>query len=153
VTTFVTGGTGFIGSAVVAALVAAGEPVQALTRSSHSAAAVRRLGAEPVPGDLIAPGDWQRQVRAAGRVVHAAQPATFGGRLTAKVGQRYRADRLVQDRALLDALDPTSRLVYLSGNSYFGQTGPDTARHPTVLSRQVDLGCSLGRSVVGRLAG
>src|SRR5674536_287236 len=41
VTTFVTGGTGFIGSAVVAALVAAGEPVQALTRSSHSAAAVR----------------------------------------------------------------------------------------------------------------
>jgi len=132
VTTFVTGGTGFIGSAVVAALVAAGEPVQALTRSSHSAAAVRQLGAEPVPGDLVAPGDWQRQVRAAGRVVHAAQPATFGGRLTAKVGQRYRADRLVQDRALLDALDPTSRLVYLSGNSYFGQTGPDTARDETM---------------------
>ena len=31
--------------------------------------------------------------------------------------------------------------------------GVHAARHPTVLSRQVDLGCSLGRSVVERLAG
>jgi nucleoside-diphosphate-sugar epimerase len=49
---FVTGGSGFIGGALVRRLVAAGTTVKALARSDESAAAVEALGAEPVMGDL-----------------------------------------------------------------------------------------------------
>ena len=49
---FVTGGSGFIGGALVRRLVAEGTSVRALARSDSSAAAVEALGAEPVRGDL-----------------------------------------------------------------------------------------------------
>ena len=49
---FVTGGSGFIGGALVRRLVADGWTVHALARSDASADAVRERGAEPVRGDL-----------------------------------------------------------------------------------------------------
>jgi nucleoside-diphosphate-sugar epimerase len=49
---FVTGGSGFIGGALVRRLVADGWKVRALARSDASADAVRERGAEPVRGDL-----------------------------------------------------------------------------------------------------
>ena len=49
---FVTGGSGFIGGALVRRLVAEGWIVRALARSDASADAVRERGAEPVRGDL-----------------------------------------------------------------------------------------------------
>src|SRR5436305_8175291 len=49
---FVTGGTGLIGSAVVAELLGNGHTVLALTRSDASAAAAERAGAESVRGGL-----------------------------------------------------------------------------------------------------
>jgi nucleoside-diphosphate-sugar epimerase len=49
---FVTGGSGFIGGALVRRLVADGWTVRALARSEASADAVRERGAEPVRGDL-----------------------------------------------------------------------------------------------------
>jgi len=52
-TAFVTGGSGFVGGAVIRALVADGHPVRALARSDTAAATVRGLGAEPVAGELL----------------------------------------------------------------------------------------------------
>jgi nucleoside-diphosphate-sugar epimerase len=49
---FVTGGSGFIGGALIERLVAEGRPVQALARSDAAAAKVEALGAEAVRGDL-----------------------------------------------------------------------------------------------------
>jgi nucleoside-diphosphate-sugar epimerase len=51
-TAFVTGGSGFIGGALVRRLVAEGSAVKALARSERSATAVEALGADPVRGDL-----------------------------------------------------------------------------------------------------
>jgi dihydroflavonol-4-reductase len=50
---FVTGGSGIVGRAVVRRLVAEGREVRALARSETAAAAVRGLGAAPVPGDVL----------------------------------------------------------------------------------------------------
>jgi nucleoside-diphosphate-sugar epimerase len=49
---FVTGGTGLIGSAVVAELIGNGHSVLALTRSDASALAAETAGAEPIRGSL-----------------------------------------------------------------------------------------------------
>lgn len=49
---FVTGGSGFVGKRLIAALVGKGIAVRALARSDSAEAAVRGVGAEPVRGDL-----------------------------------------------------------------------------------------------------
>src|SRR5439155_10653935 len=49
---FVTGGSGFIGGALIRRLVAEGWSVKALARSERSAAVVSERGAQPMLGDL-----------------------------------------------------------------------------------------------------
>jgi nucleoside-diphosphate-sugar epimerase len=49
---FVTGGAGFLGSAVVSRLLARGDDVVALARSDEAATQLNRLGARPVRGDI-----------------------------------------------------------------------------------------------------
>lgn len=49
---FMTGASGWIGSAAVPELLAAGHRVSGLARSDSSAAALRAAGVDPVPGDL-----------------------------------------------------------------------------------------------------
>jgi nucleoside-diphosphate-sugar epimerase len=49
---FVTGGSGFVGGALIERLRREGWDVRALARSERAAARVRELGAEPVMGDL-----------------------------------------------------------------------------------------------------
>ena len=51
-TAFVTGGSGFVGGALIERLRSEGWDVRALARSERAAARVRELGAEPAMGDL-----------------------------------------------------------------------------------------------------
>lgn len=51
-TTFVTGGSGFIGGRLIERLVAEGHTVRALARSDAAATKVTQRGADPVSGDL-----------------------------------------------------------------------------------------------------
>jgi nucleoside-diphosphate-sugar epimerase len=69
---FLTGGTGYIGSAVLDALVKSGHHVDALVRTSEGASRVQARGATPVLGDVMQPASWRDAAAAADGAIHAA---------------------------------------------------------------------------------
>jgi nucleoside-diphosphate-sugar epimerase len=69
---FITGGTGLIGSAVVAELLSHGHTVLALARSASSETALQTVGAEAVRGDLADPGTLRAGAAKADGVIHLA---------------------------------------------------------------------------------
>lgn len=69
---FLTGGTGYIGSAVLDALVKSGHHVDALVRNSEGASRVQARGATPVLGDVMQPASWRDAAAAADGAIHAA---------------------------------------------------------------------------------
>jgi nucleoside-diphosphate-sugar epimerase len=71
-TVFVTGGSGFVGGAVLDALSERGETVRALARSEAAAATVAARGAVPVRGDVNDLDALTAGMRGAELVVHAA---------------------------------------------------------------------------------
>ena len=78
---FVTGGTGFIGSRLVRRLIAEGHTVRVLARSAEKARALFDDEAEIIPGDLDDADALARGCRGADRVFHlAAQVGDFGPR-------------------------------------------------------------------------
>ncbi|MFF0713864.1 SDR family oxidoreductase [Streptomyces bauhiniae] len=69
---FVTGATGFIGSAVVPELIGAGHEVVGLARSDDGAAALKEAGAEVFRGSLDDPEGLARAADGADGVIHLA---------------------------------------------------------------------------------
>jgi nucleoside-diphosphate-sugar epimerase len=69
---FVTGGSGFVGTALIRRLAADGWTVRALARSPEAEAKVRQAGAEAVRGDLLDAGALERGARGADVAFHAA---------------------------------------------------------------------------------
>jgi nucleoside-diphosphate-sugar epimerase len=118
VTVLVTGGSGLVGSHVVEALRAAGERVRALVREP-ARAAVERLGAEPVVGDVTDAETWRRAARGVDAIVHTAaivtQPVSLERYLAVNVGgTRLAAEAASRARA---------RLVHVSSVAVYGRTG------------------------------
>jgi dihydroflavonol-4-reductase len=79
-TAFVTGGTGFIGSRLIALLVARGVDVRALARSQAGMEKVKGLGANPVQGDVTEPGSMKEAMRGCEVVFHVAAMYEIGAR-------------------------------------------------------------------------
>lgn len=69
---FLTGATGFIGSAVATQLIAAGYKVTGLTRSQQGAEALAASGIEPYFGDMTELQSLWRGVLASDAVIHTA---------------------------------------------------------------------------------
>ena len=110
---FITGGTGLIGSAVIAELITAGHSVTALTRSEASAAKAQAAGAENATGTLTDFDVLREQATRADGVIHLA----FGNDFSSPEAL---ADNIADETAALetlgDALLGTGKpLVVVSG--------------------------------------
>ena len=71
-TTLVTGATGFVGSAVLRALIRRGEPVRALVRRSSSLRLLEGLPVQIVTGDLDEPASCRGALRGCDALFHVA---------------------------------------------------------------------------------
>ena len=128
--TFITGGTGLIGSHLARELLARGDQVVVLTRSKERASRQPILaGAQLVEGDPNEPGDWQREVDGCDAVVHFAGQNIFGKRWNQEIKQEIRESRLKSTAQVVEAIRRSSKRpdVFVSGSAigYYGPCGDE----------------------------
>jgi nucleoside-diphosphate-sugar epimerase len=155
---FVAGGSGAIGVPLVRALVKAGHPVTALTRSPDKEPALRALGAAPAVADAL-------DAAALKRAVLAARPTHVIHQLTAlpKDGVRKASDlaptnrlRIEGTRNLLDAAIAAGATRFIAG-SFAPLQGVDADAAPEVREGRAAVesmeGQTLEASRAGRIEG
>ena len=115
---FLTGATGYIGSAVVDALQKSGHSVTGLARSDAAAEKLRERGCEVHRGDLQNPQTLAAGARAADATIHTASTSdTRSGQLEPPAV-----------RAMLDAVEGSDQpFIYTSGVWVLGDTGDEPA--------------------------
>src|SRR6201995_2894266 len=127
---FVTGGTGLIGSAIVAELLGHGHTVLALARSGSSAATLQTEGAESIRGDLADLGTLRAGAAKADGGIHLAFATDFSrpAALAAAVAEEGSA---LAD--LSEELTGTGRpLITVSGTPYVpGRASTEADSLPT----------------------
>jgi dihydroflavonol-4-reductase len=69
---FLTGATGFVGGALLERLLSDGIEVRALVRTEEAADQIEKLGAIPVPGDLLGDADLAPAMSGCNLIFHAA---------------------------------------------------------------------------------
>jgi nucleoside-diphosphate-sugar epimerase len=109
---FVTGATGFIGSAVVHELLGAGHEVLGLARSDHAAAAVAAAGATVHRGDISDLDSLRRGAAASDGVVLTA----FNHDFTVSRVEASAADRLAVE-AMAEVLVGTDRPIIITSGT------------------------------------
>ena len=120
---FLTGATGYIGGAVLDALVRAGHDVTALVRTSEKAKGVAKRGAHPVIGNLADPESFKGAAEAQDGYIHTAFDYSASGGPA--------VDRLAIDALIAAAKRPRTSggasthrrfVIYTSGVWVLGKT-------------------------------
>ncbi|WP_428267922.1 TIGR01777 family oxidoreductase [Haliangium sp.] len=122
---FITGGTGFIGKALVAALRTRGDRAIVVTRDVSRARRTLGEGIELVEGDPSLGRGWQAQVAGVDAIVNLAGAPVAARRWNAQVKQHLRDSRIETTRHLVEAMaalpeaERPSVLVSASGVDYY----------------------------------
>lgn len=118
---FVTGATGFIGSALVKELIDAGHQVLGLARSDAGAEALRTAGAEVQRGELKDLESLRSGARSADAVIHLAFIHDFS-----KFQENCEADRRAVE-AMGETLVGTDKLLMVTSGTGMASSGPGVA--------------------------
>lgn len=122
----VSGGTGYVGSALVRHLIERGDTVTVLTRGKSVEGNPRHVTWDP-----YTVGDWATALEGADAVVHLAGERAVGVRYTAEMKRRIYDSRIVSTRNLVTALSQVAvkpkLLVSASAVGYYGNR-PATER-------------------------
>ena len=153
---FVTGASGWIGSAVVAQLIEAGHEVVGLARSDASAERVRALGADVHRGELDDLESLVAGAAASDGVVHLGYNHDFS-----RMGEAAQTD-LAAIKAIGGALEGTDRPLLIASGTLGLATGrvateedsADPNSHPRIAGAQAALSLADRgvRSIVARFA-
>lgn len=137
-TTLVTGGTGFVGSAVVRALLARGDDVRVMTRKNSNRRLLEGLDIETVIGDLDDPGSLKAAVIGAEALYHVAADYRLW---IPNPDDIYRTNIEGSRKLMLEAAAAgVKRIVYTSSVATLGLTGsrePGDETTPTDITRMI----------------
>jgi nucleoside-diphosphate-sugar epimerase len=136
---FLTGATGYIGRAVLDALVRGGHDVTALVRNKDKARIVAKRGAHPVIGNLAEPESFRAAADAQDGYVHAAWDARSA---RAQAIDETALDTIIaaarRPRTAGASTPPTRFIIYTSGIWILGRTpepaAEDAPINPIALS-------------------
>jgi nucleoside-diphosphate-sugar epimerase len=116
---FLTGATGYIGSAVLDAMIKGGHQVTALARDPEKAERLAGAGATPLVGELGTPRTYVSAAKAAEAVVHAALNGTSRGIAV----EKQALDTMLGAQTEASQADGRARVfIYTSGVWVLGQT-------------------------------
>ena len=121
-TVLVTGATGLVGSHVVLALRATGEPVRAMVRAPALGHALE-LGAEPIEGDTRDAAAWHRAAKGVRAIVHTA--AIVASKSPKE--EFFAVNVGGTGQAIAAAREAGARLVHVSSVAVYGRTKAYTA--------------------------
>ncbi|MBD2100026.1 NAD-dependent epimerase/dehydratase family protein [Leptolyngbya sp. FACHB-261] len=116
---FVTGATGYIGSAMVEKLIAAGHSVTGLARSQFSAEKLKALGVEPQMGDLKDPESLSSAAKAADSIIQLALDMSDFSAL----GEAVSIEQAAISHLIEAIADTGKTLIYTSGTGVLDDTG------------------------------
>jgi nucleoside-diphosphate-sugar epimerase len=123
---FLTGATGYIGSAVMDALLRSGHEVTALVRDPEKAEQVSGRGVHPIIGELSRPASYADAAESADSIIHTALESS---KRKVKV-DRQAIDTLLGAAARRVAAGLRARVVYTSGVWVLGNTVGGTEATP-----------------------
>ncbi|OOF99091.1 hypothetical protein ASPCADRAFT_140737 [Aspergillus carbonarius ITEM 5010] len=121
---FLTGGSGYIGSAITTLAISQGYKVHSLSRNSSSDTKITSLRAIPIRGDLTSLSTLREQSHRADIVIHLADP--MSGNYSMPYDERIRIDDAAVS-AIGEGLEGSNKpLVVTSGSLVVAATGAET---------------------------
>src|SRR3990172_7691317 len=120
---FRTGATGYIGGAVLDALVRGGHDVTALVRDNQKAARIAARGGHPIVGNLADPASFRAAADAQDGYIHTASDSTSSGGQTVDRATHDVIIASARRRRTAGSKAPKKRfIVYTSGVWVLGAT-------------------------------